>query len=102
MHWPRQTSAGGPIGITLNVMLLELARGPARSTGGASEHLMLRITRLQSGRTPALINDAGQSDPDEGGISELIDFAATVIAPTTTRVTASPMPAEPDSIPCRC
>jgi hypothetical protein len=64
-------------------------------------NLMLQMNMLQSDRTGAPINGAGQSDQLEGaGIGELVNFAATVITTTTTPVTASPMLAEPDSIPC--
>lgn len=58
------------------------------------------MNRLQSDRTRAPINGAGQSDQAEGcGIGELVNFTATIIATTTTPVTASPMLAEPDSNP---
>jgi hypothetical protein len=62
---------------------------------------MLQTNMLQSNRTRAPINGAGQSDQAEGGgIGELVNFAVTIISTTTTPVTASPMLAEPDSIPC--
>ncbi|RZN33403.1 hypothetical protein CWO90_09980 [Bradyrhizobium sp. Leo121] len=58
------------------------------------------MNRRQSDRACAPINGAGQSDQAEGGdIAEIVNFAATVIATTTTSVTASPMLAEPDSNP---
>jgi hypothetical protein len=93
----QQTSAGTLIGIPLNIMLL--VRAAARRDRQASEYLMLQTNMLQSDRTRAPM--AGQSDQAEGGgIGELVNFAATIIATTTTPVTASPMLAKPDPILC--
>ena len=62
---------------------------------------MLQINTPQSNRTRAPINGAGQSDQLEGGANgDPVTFAAAVVSTITTRVTASPLLAEPDSIPC--
>ena len=62
---------------------------------------MLQINMPQSNRTRAPINGAGQSDQLEGGaIGDPANFAAAVVSTITKRVTASPLLAEPDSIPC--
>jgi exopolysaccharide transport family protein len=50
--------------------------GPTRSTGGASEHLMLQRNLLQADSPRAPLSGAAQSDQAEGGgIGEMINFA---------------------------
>jgi hypothetical protein len=66
-----------------------------------SEFLMLQIHMPQSNRTRAPINGVRQSDQLEGGaIGDPVTFAAAVVSIITTRVTAPPLLAEPDLIPC--
>jgi hypothetical protein len=57
---------------------------------------MLQINMPQSGGTRAPINGAF----DGHAIGGPVNFAAAVVSTIPTHVTASPMPAEPDSIPC--
>jgi hypothetical protein len=58
---------------------------------------MLRTNMRQNDRIPAPI--AGHNDRAES-IGKLVSIAATIIATTTTPVTASPILAKPDSILC--
>lgn len=62
---------------------------------------MLQMNLLQSDSTRDPISGSRKSDQAAGnGIDGLINFAATIIATTPTPAHASPMLAEPASIPC--